>query len=593
MAEALPGEGAGRAAHDAWLAAACLAIAPAELGGILVRTDSGEGCQLWLEGLRALLEPEIPLRRMPAHIDDDGLLGGIDLGATLRAGRAVRTRGLLAEANRAVILLSGAERLPARSAALVAAALEGAPQRGQSGFGLVALDGGVDAEEQCPRTLAERLALHIDLREVPGRALQAAPFRHAAIARARKRYGSVRAEADAVRALCAAAAACGIESMHAPLLALKVACACAALGGRAAPAAEDLGNAARLVLAARARVDPAQPADAPAQPEDGPPEDTQPERRDRQQQRDATAEERELPSGELAEQVLAAARAAIPAQLLASLNAGDLTVRRAAAAGKAGATVLRGRRGRPAGVHAGRPRDGARLNIVATLRAAAPWQRLRRAADTASTRAFGRGARRVSVRAEDFRITRYRQRSETATLFVLDASGSSAMHRLAEVKGAIELLLAECYVRRDQVAVVAFRGRKAELVLAPTRSLVRAKRSLAGLPGGGGTPLAAGLDAGRELAEQLRRRGLAPALVVLTDGQANVARDGSGGRQRAGEEALRAARAWRACGLQALLIDTAPRPQLQARALADAMRARYVPLPHADARALLGAVRGR
>jgi magnesium chelatase subunit D len=176
---------------------------------------------------------------------------------------------------------------------------------------------------------------------------------------------------------------------------------------------------------------------------------------------------------------------------------------------------------------------------------------------------------------------------------VLDASGSSALHRLAEVKGAVELLLAECYVRRDQVAVVAFRGRGAELLLPPTRSLVRAKRSLAGLPGGGGTPLASGLDAARELAEQLRRRGLAPALVVLTDGQANVARDGTGGRQRAGEEALLAARALQAGGFRVLLIDTAPRPQPQARALADAMRARYLPLPHADARALAGAVQSQ
>ena len=68
------------------------------------------------------------------------------------------------------------------------------------------------------------------------------------------------------------------------------------------------------------------------------------------------------------------------------------------------------------------------------------------------------------------------------------------MQRLAEVKGAIELLLADCYVRRDNVALVAFRGRGAEVALAPTRSMARARRALASLPGGGGTPIANGLD---------------------------------------------------------------------------------------------------
>ena len=62
------------------------------------------------------------------------------------------------------------------------------------------------------------------------------------------------------------------------------------------------------------------------------------------------------------------------------------------------------------------------------------------------------------MRPEDFRVVRYRQPRGATTIFVVDASGSAAMQRLAEVKGAIELLLADCYVRRDSVAVVAFRG---------------------------------------------------------------------------------------------------------------------------------------
>jgi magnesium chelatase subunit D len=116
----------------------------------------------------------------------------------------------------------------------------------------------------------------------------------------------------------------------------------------------------------------------------------------------------------------------------------------------------------------------------------------------------------VEVRRDDFRVGRFEQRSQSTTIFVVDASGSSAFNRLAEAKGAVELLLADCYVRRDRVALLAFRGRGAELLLPPTRSLVRAKRSLAGLPGGGGTPLAAGIDAAAALADAVRRRGETP-----------------------------------------------------------------------------------
>jgi magnesium chelatase subunit D len=286
---------------------------------------------------------------------------------------------------------------------------------------------------------------------------------------------------------------------------------------------------------------------------------------------------------ELDPQLIAAARATLPAGLLAGIGGGAASLPRSSTAGRAGAAILKGRRGRPAGIRNGRPRHGSKLNIVATLRAAAPWQRLRRAQARAA-------APRVIVRAEDFCVTWFRQRSETATLFVLDASGSSAMHRLAEVKGAVELLLAECYVRRDQVAVVAFRGRAAELVLPATRSLVRAKRLLAGLPGGGATPLASGLALAHQLADQLRRRGLAPLLVLMTDGQANIALDGSAGRERAQQDALLAGRLLRAAAFKSLLIDTAPRPAPLARLLAEAMLARYLPLPYADARALAGAV---
>jgi magnesium chelatase subunit D len=145
-------------------------------------------------------------------------------------------------------------------------------------------------------------------------------------------------------------------------------------------------------------------------------------------------------------------------------------------------------------------------------------------------------------------------------------------------------------VRRDEVAVLAFRGRGAELLLPPTRSLVRARRSLAGLPGGGGTPLAAGIEMALRVVSQVQREGASPLVVLLTDGRANVTLGGQGGRTQAAEDALAAAHRLRALRVRSLLVDTSVRPEPAAAALALAMGARYLALPQADAHALSGAV---
>jgi magnesium chelatase subunit D len=148
-------------------------------------------------------------------------------------------------------------------------------------------------------------------------------------------------------------------------------------------------------------------------------------------------------------------------------------------------------------------------------------------------------------------------------------------------------------VRRDQVALVSFRGVDADLLLPPTRSLVQAKRRLAELPGGGGTPLAAGLNCVLELSHGIVRRGATPVIVALTDGRANISVDGKPGREQAHLDALTAARRLRAAGLTTLLIDTSPRPGPRGEELALAMGARYLPLPHADAAHLSAAVRAQ
>jgi magnesium chelatase subunit D len=575
---------------EAAAAAALFAVDPVGTGGVVVRSLPGPVRDRWLARVRALLPPDSPMRRIPLHVADSRLLGGLDLTATLRAGRPVAERGILAEADGGVVVLAMAERLSSSTAARFTAALDaaevvlardGIELRHPSRFGVVVLDEGITDGERAPPALLDRLAFHVDLSAIRGVDIEAVEEPGPeTIAAARARLPDVDVSDAVLEALCATAAALGIASLRPPLLALRVARAAAALAGRNTVSEEDAVRAGRLVLAPRATALPAleQPEPEPRADDGTPPEAPA----DQENNDDAVDLDRPLE-----DILLEAAQAAIPAGLLEQLKLAGPRLSRARSSGKAGALQHSGLRGRPAGVRRGEPRAGIRLNVVETLRAAAPWQRLRRR-DAATTR---RAATRIEVRPEDFHVTRYHQRAGTTTIFVVDASGSSALHRLAEAKGAVELLLADCYVRRDRVAVLAFRGRGAEILLPPTRSLVRAKRSLASLPGGGGTPLAAGIEAAVAMADVLQRRGETPTVVLLTDGRANIARDGTPGRARAEEEALAAARRARVARITTLLVDTSPRPQPVAARLATAMGALYIPLPHADAVTLSRAVR--
>ncbi len=393
---------------------------------------------------------------------------------------------------------------------------------------------------------------------------------------ARARFEAMDGDAAAIEALVGAAAALGVASLRAPLYALGCARALAALDGAGRIEDHHVALAAALALGWRATRLPAEPDEA-AEPPPEPDRDRSPD--------EEAGSDREPKA--LDDVVLDAAAAAIPPDLLARLKAGAAARARASVQGKAGDRQISTRRGRPIGTRPGGPREG-RIALVATLRAAAPWQPLRQL-ETAG------GPRRLIVRPDDLRIVLHHEKRGATTIFVVDASGSSAMQRLAEIKGAIELLLADCYVRRDSVALIAFRGRAAEVALPPTRSTARARARLAGLPGGGGTPLALGLDAAAALAGQVKRTGQTPFVVLMTDGRANVARSGEGGRPQALEDALDAGRRLFAAGVAALAIDTsAPSRSSEASnmaRIAETMGAACVRLPVADSGAVNAAVR--
>ncbi|HQT66896.1 MAG: hypothetical protein B7Z78_01275 [Rhodospirillales bacterium 20-60-12] len=553
---------------DAQWVAILTAIDPAGLGGVALRAWSSPQRDLFLHHLRLLLPSAAPFRKMPLNIADERLFGGLDLTATLAASKPVMAQGMLADAAGGAILIAMAERLDRGRAARIANIMDQQPCPA-----MILLDEGLEDDEAPPAALADRLAFSLS-----GHALPAGGVLwpdQLDIAAATECLPAVALSDAGLDRLCRLASMFGIYSLRPSILAARAAHARAAFDGRLEVDETDIDLAVRLVLVPRATIIPASEpvSDEPDQPDQ--PED---------QPTDTTAPNEQIQ--ELEETVTDATQSLLPPELLAALAASHRQRRTPRGAGQAGESMSK-LRGRPAGSRPGALGGGARLALLDTLRAAAPWQRLRARPDQPERRG------KIAVRADDFRILRFKERARTVAIFSVDASGSAALNRLAEAKGAIQLLLADCYVRRDQVALVAFRGRAAECLLPPTHALARARRSLASLPGGGPTPLALGIDEARLLADAERRRGHLPLLVLLTDGGANIGRDGKPGRAAAAADALAAARQCKVAGFRALVVDTAPRPNPFVAKLAAEMGARYLPLPYADAQSLSRAVQNQ
>ena len=596
--------------NDALTSLQLLQIDPSGFGGIWLRAPFGPVRERWL---RHLLASGLNTVKVPGSVDMERLLGGIDLSLTLQTGSLHMQSGLLQQADQGVVCISMAERFPDALMAPMTQAMDtqslpplrmsdGSESAPRTQFGVVALDESMDDEPPIGKSLQERLGLWFDLQALAPSDVPELEFSQAGsgdsahqtldiripaekLHQARQLLPHIQWSDDQALAVCATALGLGIDSLRAPTLALRIACCHAALNMRSRVSDEDLEFAARRVLAPRAT---RWPAPAEQQPAPDTSQEAEQEPPDQQAQQDPPPADQssqdeppaDSPSAEdLQEMMIASALASLPPNLLDNLLTKPGSSQ-GNSSGRSGQFRSGMQRGRPLPPRPGRPAGHARLHVLATLRAAAPKQKLR----------SGAGQGRVAIRSEDFHVHRFQQNSASCMILALDASGSAALQRLAEAKGAVELLLQQSYARRDSVCIVAFRGAKAQLLLPMTRSLVRAKRAMTGLPGGGGTPLALALKMACEQSIQLQRQGVTPILVVLSDGRANVTLQGLGGRVQAQADALLWVQQWRQTGHRSLWIDTSIQPDPQVQNLADAMGASYMPMPQVQAQRMANAM---
>jgi magnesium chelatase subunit D len=588
-----------------------LAVEPA-LRGVLLETSSGSTEALLARSFASLLtqsekrtnDEDVQDRRfnefvqLPLNITEDRLLGALDLERTIASGTRVISPGLLAQADGRVLCVNDIGLLDSGTVAHLAHAMDSRCVRVEretistnqsADFLLIGLFNPTD--DELPPMLRERVGLIVDsIREssieegvvmidreflfendpfgfIDEFILDEAAIK-STIEAARSRLPRVRVSKNHIRQIALVAMRLGVEGNRADSFALKAACANAALAGRDEVDEDDIVTAIRFVLAPRATTLPSpeqkeKPTDKPTECGDA--------AEDANQVLDADA------SGftDAADELIPPIDARVPNELFRLPRRTQPRNHRSGKRLKSLASS-RGRYVRSQ-IHATRE---AKVAIDATLRAAAPFQIRRRSG--AEDRKSDLASPRIKIEPGDLRYKQFKQRSGVLFIFAVDASGSMAINRMAQAKGALLRVLQQAYLHRDKVALISFRGKGAEVLLAPTGSVELAKRLVDSLPTGGGTPISAGVAKAIELVRLARLKGMSRAVLVLfTDGRANViAREG----QTIDDELRTLAVALESESIDSVVVDTRARhiSSGEANAVAQKLGSRYLYLPRAD-----------
>jgi len=581
---------------DANLVAILLAINPRGLKGVSIKSQFGPVRDAWLNYFINLLPADSKVIKAPANLSSEQLFGSLDIESALLSGEFKVSQGLLERLGGHYLLLPMAERMNLQAMTHISQALDEknlfnhSNTANNSHFGVIVFDESDSQEEGVNLRLLDRLAFGIYLdRFSIGDIKESLNVTPSDIEDAKDFLPTVTCPQDLVEVLVKAGLSLGISSLRANQFAVETAKSLAALRGFMTVGQEEAIDAARLVYTHLQSLQ--------AFPEEGTnnhsDEDVESQQKAQPSSDNETAEDTEssdlenadppFSNDDLEELVVEAVKTSLPPKLILQMNQTLRSAKtKASIAGKSGSIEKSDVSGRPHGARKGLPGNGRRLDILKSIRTAIPWQSLRAQQVNAILKPVI--GSRIHFRAEDLHTKQYLKRRGTVTIFLVDASGSSATQRLSEAKGALEELLGQCYIRRDEVAMLSMRGSKVEIVLPPTRSLVRAKRNLATLPGGGGTPLALGLRSANEMAISLERKGLTPIIVIMTDGKANVNLNGVGGRAGAHNDAIATAKELRIKNHRILFVDTSPQPEKLAQELAGVMAAQYFPLPYTGSR---------
>ncbi|MFC7672040.1 magnesium chelatase subunit D family protein [Mycolicibacterium sp. GCM10028919] len=554
------------------LALVLCAVRP-EIGGVLIRGEKGTAKSTAVRALTNVLtaiDSQARLVELPIGATEDRVVGSLDLQRVLRDGEHAFSPGLLARAHGGVLYVDEVNLLHDHlvDVLLDAAAMgrvhverDGVSHSHEARFILI---GTMNPEEgELRPQLLDRFGLTVDVRasrEVDVRvevirrrmAFEADPHAFAdryagadaelsgRIAAARAAVAGVVLPDSELRRIAALCAAFDVDGMRADLVVARTAVAHAAWRGVGASEAtgdvlvvgeEDIRVAAELALPHRRRRDPFddpgldqdrldealaeagesadEPADAPSDGAES--EGSEPDGPEPEPPGGGGGQAEDAPNGDAPQQKSRPSNSGSTSKPNAAPSATFRTKALVVPGVGEGAPGRRSRARNATGKSIAATDDlvaGHGVHLFGTLLTAAGRQR--------------RGGR-VTVAADDVRRSVREGREGNLVVFVVDASGSmAARDRMAAVGGATLSLLRDAYERRDKVAVITFRGQRADVALPPTSSVHIASRRLARFDTGGKTPLALGLLKARDvvLREKARDRARRSLVVVVTDGRA-------------------------------------------------------------------------
>ena len=616
------------------------------LGGVLIRGDKGTAKSTAARALTAILPPieriagcafnclpgtpcghceicsdaaatvqpcAVPFITLPLGATEDRVLGTLDLERALQGAKRAFQPGLLASAHRGILYIDEVNLLADHLVdVLLDVAAMGVNSVQREGLSVThparfTLIGTMNLEEGDLRPqLLDRFGLMVEVTAPREKTLRAEVVRRriafeadpaayvsawdqqqnalrVQLATAQQLLPKVLLDDELLDLISHLCCEFDVASLRADIVMHKASRALAALDGRLQVTPDDVRSAAQLVLPHRRRRKPfeqpgldqdrldelmQQASPPPEQEPDASSEDDGPQPESEQGSEQETEQETEQEAGQ---QVFAAAAGGAARRIVVdAVSARPIAGRRSAVADAPRGRVVR----------AVPDQNPTSLAVGATLRSAA----LRTAATG--------NPLELKVSKSDLHQQIRVGKSANLILFVVDASGSmAAQRRMEAVKGAVLALLTDAYQRRDEVAVISFRGESAALLLAPTRSVDRAEQGLRELPTGGRTPLPHALQLALETLEQAAANGAPPLLVLLSDGKANVALSDGGDPWR---ETLALAEMLAGRAVPALVLDTETGYLRLGRAaqLAQALGAECLALEELSAESLALTIRG-